>query len=93
LATAVAEMMTADLRDWVAAIQAPVLLIASAMGASGDALTQTVDQCQARVSQARDVDVIAVTQARHLIMLDDPVLLHAEIDRFLVPRAAARVGR
>jgi hypothetical protein len=37
--------------------------------------------------------VIAASQARHFIMLDNPAFLHAGIDRFLVPRADARMGR
>jgi N-formylmaleamate deformylase len=93
VARAVAEMITTDRRDQRAAIQASVLLIASAMGAPGERPTQTVDRDKAQVSRARDVDVMAATQACHFVILDDPAFLHAELDRVLVPRAAARAGR
>ena len=93
VARAVAEMMTTERRNLGAAIQAPVPVIASAMGAPGERLTQTVDRDKAHVSKARDGDVMAATRARHVVMPDDPAFLHGELDRFLVTRAAARVGR
>ncbi|HEX6630292.1 MAG TPA: alpha/beta hydrolase [Gemmatimonadaceae bacterium] len=80
---AVAEMMTTDLRDSVAAVRAPVLLVGAGNGATGDALDAvraTYERQLRRVPHAR---VAIAADARHFVMWDDPTFLLATMDDFL----------
>lgn len=82
--TAVYEMMTTDLRQPIAAIKSPVLLLAAADSApdatSRKALASSYEAQVAKVPQAR---VVLAEHARHFIMLDDPAFLFSTMDEFL----------
>ena len=80
--SAVAELSTTDLREQVAAITAPVLLIA-ALGSVAEPMRPTAEQAYraqvARIPGAR----VKIAMTRHFIMLDDPAFLFAAMDEFL----------
>lgn len=81
---AMAELMSTDLRESLAAIEAPVLLIAAAKAAEDEAAREGLrESYQAQLRHARDGRVVLATGARHFVMLDDPDFLHAAIDELL----------
>jgi N-formylmaleamate deformylase len=89
------EMMTTDLRDDVAAIRTPVLLIGAGAFAKDDGTRARVraayEQQVARVPTHR---VVVAEEARHFIMWDAPDFLWTTIESFLAetrttPAAAA----
>ena len=87
--TAVFEMSTTDLREAVAAIRTPVLLIGAAAFATDSATRARVQGAyEAQVRRVPDHTVVLAVEARHYIMYDDPSFLYAALDRFL-----ARAGR
>ncbi len=81
---AIYEVMTADLRQQIAAIKSPVLLLAAADfapdAASRKELASSYEAQVAKVPQAR---VVLAERARHFIMLDDPAFLLSTMDAFL----------
>lgn len=79
---AFSEMMTTDLRDTVAAIRTPVLLI----GAAGSPTAAY----EAQVAKIPDHRVVMAKSARHFIMLDDPAFLFSTMDAFLSGSAAGK---
>lgn len=88
---AMAELLTTDLRESLAAIEAPVLLIAAAGTAEDEAAREGLrESYQAQLRHARHGRVVLATGARHFVMLDDPAFLHAAIDELLagLPRGA-----
>lgn len=79
---AVAEMLTTDLRDSVAAIRAPVLLIAAG-GNLPDEQRETVRPVyEAQVARVPDHRVV-VADAGHFVMYDAPDFLFRTMDDFL----------
>ncbi|HEU4629802.1 MAG TPA: alpha/beta hydrolase [Gemmatimonadaceae bacterium] len=83
---AVAEMMTTDLRDSVAAIRAPVLLVGAGNGAAGDALVRVRASYERQLRRVPDARVVIAADARHFVMWDDPAALTAAMDHFLGDR-------
>lgn len=79
---AIAELSSTDLREEIARISAPVLLIA-AIGAMPEPMRPMAEQSYraqiARLPSAR----VKMAMTRHFIMLDDPAFLFAAIDEFL----------
>jgi N-formylmaleamate deformylase len=84
--TAVAEVMATDLRDDIAKITAPVLLI-GATGAAPEAMRPAMEKAYAaQVSKLPSARVKIASGARHFIMFDDPKWLFSAIDEFLAAR-------
>ena len=80
---AVAEMLTTDLRPRIAAIRAPVLLVA-ALGAMPEAMRASAQAAyRAQVARAPDASVVFAERAKHFVMLDDPDFFHTTLDAFL----------
>jgi pimeloyl-ACP methyl ester carboxylesterase len=79
---AVAEMMTTDLRETVAAIRTPVLLI----GAAGSPAAAY----EAQVAKVPDHRVVIAEHAKHFVMLDEPAFLFSTMDAFLSAPAAGK---
>ena len=73
------ELMTTDLRDPVARIKTPALLIASG---SEDKQT-TLTRYEGQVAKIPNHKVLMAEKAKHFIMLDDPVFLFSAMDEFL----------
>jgi N-formylmaleamate deformylase len=83
---AVAEIMATDLREEIAKITAPVLLI-GASGAAPEAMRPAMQKAyQSQVARLPSARVKMAETARHFIMFDDPQLLFASIDEFLSAR-------
>jgi pimeloyl-ACP methyl ester carboxylesterase len=92
--TAMAELMTTDLRPAMARVTAPILLI-GALGAAPPPMHDTFRAAyRAQMAQAPRATVVFAERARHFVMLDDPEFFHAALDRFLreLPAAAAAAG-
>lgn len=81
---AMAEAMTTDLRATVAAIEAPVLLIAAAEPAADERIRESLRvSYEAQLEKVERHRVVLATEARHFVMLDDPDFLHAAMDDLL----------
>lgn len=81
---AVYEMMTTDLRDDVATIRSPVLLIAAAAHAGTEEARDGVRRAyESQVASIPNHRVALATDARHFVMLDDFDFLLAEVRGFL----------
>jgi pimeloyl-ACP methyl ester carboxylesterase len=86
VAQALYELMTTDLRDDVAAIQAPVLLIAPASpGDLGEALRV---RYQAQLDLIADHETLWIDGTRHFVMLDATEQFLAAVRSFLGPGAS-----
>ena len=82
--TAVYEMMTTDLRQQIAAIKSPVLLLAAADSAPDAAIRKELaSSYEAQVAKVPQARVVLAERARHFIMLDDPAFLLSTMDAFL----------
>ncbi len=84
VAQAMFEVMTTDLRDGLASIESPVLLIAAAATTpSPDGRAQVRRSYEAQVAPIPDHRVVLAEHARHFIMLDTPDFFHAILTDFL----------
>jgi len=78
------EMMTTDLRDSVARIETPVLLLASDPSiAGGPPPEETRLGYEAQVAHVPRHTVVVATGSRHFIMLDAPAFLFQRMDAML----------
>lgn len=80
---AFAEMMTTDLRDEVAAISRPLLLVMAGGGMAGAARERIRSAYAGQIEAAPEGRVVVAEDARHFIMFDDPEFLHEAVDAFL----------
>ena len=81
--TAMAEMLTTDLRTQAKAIDVPVLLI-GALGGVPDGMSQAIRTAyEAQVAAVPHATVVFAERARHFVMLDDPSFLYGTLERFL----------
>jgi pimeloyl-ACP methyl ester carboxylesterase len=86
---AVAEMLTTDLREQVAAITAPVLLI-GAPGSAPEPMRPTISKnYELQVAKIKGARVVMAPTARHFVMLDDPKFVFSAVDEFLAKRQGA----
>jgi pimeloyl-ACP methyl ester carboxylesterase len=84
VALAVYEVLTTDLRDDVARIQTPVLLIGAASFATSPEMKKKVKAAyEAQVAKIPNHKVLLAEKAKHFIMLDDPSFLFSALDDFL----------
>jgi N-formylmaleamate deformylase len=80
---AVAELMTTDLRQRVARITTPVLLI-GALGAAPEPMRDTFRAAyHAQVAALPAAQVVFAESARHFVMIDDPGFFFATLEGFL----------
>ena len=87
VAQATYELMTTDLRDDVARIESPVLLIGAFGAMSSPEMRAVMEQSyQLQVSEIPDRQFVAAENARHFVMLDDPEFLWRTIEPFLRSR-------
>jgi len=78
------ELMTTDLRDEVARIKSPVLLIGSGAFITSPEMKVTVEgRYEAQVAKVPNHKVLIAEKAKHFIMLDDPKFLFSAMDDFL----------
>jgi RNA polymerase sigma factor (sigma-70 family) len=84
VALAMYELMTTDLRDEVARIKTPVLLVGSGAFATSPEMKKAVQaRYEAQVAKVPNHKVLIAEKARHFIMLDDPAFLFSAMDEFL----------
>ena len=84
VAQAMFELMTTDLRDGLASIESPVLLIAAAAATpSPDGRARLRRSYEAQVAPIPDHRGVLAEHARHFIMLDTPDFFHAILTDFL----------
>jgi RNA polymerase sigma factor (sigma-70 family) len=84
VALAMYELMTTDLRDDVARVKTPVLLIGSgAFVTSAEMKTNVQARYEAQVVKAPNHKVLIAERARHFIMFDDPAFLFSAMEGFL----------
>ncbi|HWN41858.1 MAG TPA: alpha/beta hydrolase [Thermoanaerobaculia bacterium] len=82
--TAIYEVMTTDLRQQIAAIKSPVLLLAAAdFAPDAESRKQLASSYEAQVAKVPNARVVLAERARHFIMLDDPAFLLSTMDAFL----------
>jgi N-formylmaleamate deformylase len=82
-AAAIAEMLTTDLRDDVAAIRSPVLLIGAGNGMNEAMQTQVKQSYARQLARIPNARLEWFAQSRHFIMFDEPARLVQTIDAFL----------
>ena len=83
---AVLEMMTTDLRDAVAAVRAPSLLVVGGIHGAAAARASAERQA-ARVPRVR---VVVLEKARHFVMLDAPQAFFTAVEDFLAEAGPTR---
>lgn len=83
--TIVAELMVSDLREKVAGIKVPVLVLGSSGGFNTQKQHQFVEKLhRQQVANIPQVQIKMNTQARHFIMFDDPEWLNTQLLSFLL---------
>jgi pimeloyl-ACP methyl ester carboxylesterase len=92
VADAMAELFSADLREGVAAIKSPTLVLGAWIaykqyGATHDG---TLANLRAQYAKLAGVEIHVTDTARHFIMWDDPAWTFDAMERFLAPRAETR---
>jgi pimeloyl-ACP methyl ester carboxylesterase len=88
---AMSELYAADLRDDLATIKSPALVMASWIGFKEYGATRAGVEANLRTqySKLEGVRVAVTDTARHFIMWDDPNWMFAQIDAFLEPAKMA----
>jgi pimeloyl-ACP methyl ester carboxylesterase len=88
---AMAEMLTTDLRETVAAVRTPALLIGAADSAKDEASRRQLTAAyEAQVAKVPHHEVVMAEHARHFVMLDDPAFLFSTMDKFLSGETGAK---
>ncbi|HLH18462.1 MAG TPA: alpha/beta hydrolase [Bryobacteraceae bacterium] len=83
---AMAELFSADLRDELARIKAPALVLGSWIGYKQYTdHARTEANLRAQYAKLKGVQIQVTDTAHHFIMWDDPEWMFAQIDRFLAP--------
>jgi pimeloyl-ACP methyl ester carboxylesterase len=90
VADAMYELMTTDLRDEVAKITAPTLVIGTWQGRPGASRAEVEPVFTAQYAKLRGAQIVYADHARHFVMLDDPQFLFAQLDQFLTAQSARR---
>lgn len=80
---AVYELMTTDLRDDIAAIATPVLLIGAGNGSGAAALEALAAAYRRQLAALPDAAFVQIPGARHFVMLDAPDRFHRLLAGFL----------
>ena len=82
--TAMAELMTTDLRDQLKAIQVPVLVLVPADSGVPGLDAETVQQrYKNQFASVRRCRIEFVPNVRHFVMIDDPQYFHSALGKFL----------
>ena len=80
---ALAELMLADLRDEIAKIKCPVLVLASYIGFPNATREGVEANLKRQFAKLADVVIEITDKAHHFIMWDDPDWMFGLMDRFL----------
>ena len=86
-ALAMYELMTTDLREKVASIKTPTLLIgSSAFAQTPEMKKQFQDRYEGQIARIPNHKVVMAEKARHFIMLDDPEFLFSQMEALLAQK-------
>jgi pimeloyl-ACP methyl ester carboxylesterase len=85
---AMTELYSADLRDDVAKIKCPTLVMGSYIGFAGATHEGVEANLRRQYAQLQGVEIQVTGKAHHFIMWDDPEWMFGLMDRFLRPPAA-----
>jgi pimeloyl-ACP methyl ester carboxylesterase len=80
---AMVELFSADLRDTIAKIKSPTLVMATYIGYPGAKRESVTANLQAQYAKLKGVEIQVSDKAHHFIMWDDPEWMFAQLDRFL----------
>lgn len=82
---ALAEMMGGDLRDDVAKIKAPTMVLAAWKGSENQGASREVVErnMHSQYAKLKGVEIDVTDNSRHFIMWDDPDWMFRQLDRFL----------
>ena len=83
VADALAELMLADLREQIAKIKCPVLVLASYIGFTNATRASVEANLKRQFAKVADVVIQITDTAHHFIMWDDPDWMFDQMDRFL----------
>jgi N-formylmaleamate deformylase len=89
---AMAELFSADLREDIAAIRIPTLVLGTWIGYKQYGATHdtTLANLRAQYAKLSGVELRVSDTARHFIMWDDPAWMFDALDRFLAPAGETR---
>jgi N-formylmaleamate deformylase len=79
---AIYELVTTDLRDKIASIRAPLLLVLADGGYQ--------QMYRAMVKPIPHHEIVVIAKAKHFVMLDDPKAFYAQLDQFLEAHPSAK---
>jgi pimeloyl-ACP methyl ester carboxylesterase len=87
VADAMGELVSADLRQDIAAIKSPTLVMGSWIGYKQYGATHetTLTNLRAQYAKLSGVEIQVSDTAHHFIMWDDPAWMFDSMDRFLAP--------
>jgi pimeloyl-ACP methyl ester carboxylesterase len=91
VADAMIEMMSTDLRDDLARIKSPTLVMGAWTGYKDYTTREKTDiSLRKQYAKLAGVTLRITDTARHFIMWDDPNWMFAQVDEFLAERSAAK---
>ena len=85
---ALVELLSGDLREDVAKIKSPTLVMGSYIGFSGATREGVEANLRAQYAKLQGVEIQVTDKAHHFIMWDDPEWMFGHLDRFLRPPAS-----
>lgn len=87
---AMVELFSADLRDDIAKIKSPTLVMGSYIGFPGANREGVEANLRTQYAKLRGVEIQVTDKAHHFIMWDDPEWMFGHMDRFLRPASGAK---
>jgi pimeloyl-ACP methyl ester carboxylesterase len=87
---AVVEMFSADLRDDIARIKSPTLVMGSYIGFQGATREGVEGNLRRQYAKLQGVEIQVTDKAHHFIMWDDPEWMFGHMDRFLKPVSGSK---
>ncbi len=83
---AISEMLTTDIRGDVGRIATPVLMFMAGNGMAAEMQALTLTRYRGQLASVKNARVVAVPDALHFIMLDEPAFFYKTIAEFLAAR-------
>jgi pimeloyl-ACP methyl ester carboxylesterase len=87
---AMAELFSGDLRDDIAKIKSPTLVLGSYIGFPGATREGVEANLRTQYAKLQGVEIQVTDKAHHFIMWDDPEWMFGHMDRFLKPVAGSK---
>lgn len=87
---AMVELYSADLREDIAKIKSPTLVMGSYIGFPGAKRESVEANLRLQYDKLKGVEIQVTDKAHHFIMWDDPEWMFSHLDRFLGPASEAK---